>query len=168
MIIAAIVLPMIPAYILVAADMRSDLSDLKPARALADKATALIGWPDLETGREQLVSVEQTRRHSPWAARMLGYMMDGYEPSRDGAQVEMFILMPEAGQFLHPAHRIPGEMVEIWLSSPSPFQYRRMVWVSGVLARTPGRRDPDKASYVMKAASVEPAAQSDLTRWFKP
>jgi hypothetical protein len=37
-----------------------------------------------------------------------------------------------------------------------------------VLARTPGRRDPDKASYVMKAASVEPAAQSDITRWFKP
>ena len=32
-------------------------------------------------------------------------MMDGYRPSRDGEQVSMFILLPEAGQFLHPAHR---------------------------------------------------------------
>lgn len=159
---------MILAYILVAADMRSDLSDLKPSGEMPDKATALIGWPDLETAPEQLVSLEQTRWHSPRAARMLGYMMDGYQPSRDGAQVEMFILMPEAGQFLHPAHRIPDEMVEIWLSRPLPFQYRRLVWVSGLLARVAGRRISEKASYAMKNASVEPATQSDITRWFKP
>ena len=158
MIIGAVALPLVLAYILVAADMRSDLSDLKPARALADEATALIGWPDLE----------HLHWNSPPRARMLGYMMDGYTPTPDGSQVEMFILMPEAGHFLHPAHRVPDEMVEIWLTRPQPFTYRRLVWVSGVLSRTPAPRQSGKASYVMQEAQVEPALQSDITRWFKP
>src|SRR5665213_1192554 len=149
-IIAAVGLPVILTYILVAADMRSDLSDLKPAQASADTWTALIGWPELETadldrrsGRPAPFDIARGRPR----ARMLGYMMDGYKPSRDGDRVEMFILLPEAGQFLHPAHRIPDQMVEVRLTRPASFTYRRLVWVSGVLARTPGRRDPDKALY---------------------
>jgi hypothetical protein len=80
----------------------------------------------------------------------------------------MFILLPEAGQFLHPAHRIPNQMVEIWLSHPLPFTYRRLVWVSGVLVRTPGRRNSDKSVYAIKGAAVELAVETDITRWFTP
>jgi hypothetical protein len=80
----------------------------------------------------------------------------------------MFILLPEAGQFLHPAHRIPDQMVEVWLARPTPFTYRRLVWASGVLARTPGRRDPDKALYSLKDSVIENAENRDITRWFRP
>ena len=98
---------------------------------------------------------------------MLGYMMDGSQRAQDGAQVETFILMPDAGQFLHPAHRIPDEMVETWLARPAPFQYRRLVWVSGVLARIPRRPHSNRALYAIKDAEVAPAPESDITRWFK-
>jgi hypothetical protein len=173
MIIAAVGLPLILAYILVAADMRSDLSDLKPAQASLDQPTALVGWPGLEAADTEKragrpISVEEARWRSQPRVRMLGYMMDGYTPSRDGSPVEMFILLPDAGQFLHPAHRIPNQMVEIWLTHPAPFVYRRLVWVSGALARTSRRPDFEKASYAMKDAVVEPAIEREITRWFTP
>lgn len=166
MIIAGLGLPLTLAYILVAADMRSDLSDLKPTQALIDETTALIGWPELETQDGRPISVEQASWHAKRRVRMLGYMMDGYNPSRDDVRVEMFILMPDAGHLLHPAHRIPTEMVEVWLKRPTPFKFRRLVWVSGVFVGTPGRPDTDKASYAMTDAEVESAAESDITRWF--
>jgi hypothetical protein len=165
-IIAAVALPMILALILVAADMRIDLSDLKPVQAAADLAPVTIGWEDLETDNGHPVSLDQARWQS--RVRMLGYMMDGDRPSRDGTPVDLFVLMPEAGHWLHAAHRFPSQMVEIRLARPLPFQYRRLVLASGVLARMPGRRDPDKASYVIQDAVVEPAEQRDITRWFQP
>jgi hypothetical protein len=167
-IIAAVGLPMILAYVLVAADMRTELSELKPRASGGGAAATLIGWPDLEARNGSPLSFEDARWNSQPRVRMLGYMMDGYTASRDGDQVEMFILLPDAGQFLHPAHRVPKQMVEIWLSNSVPFTFRRLVWTSGILARTPGRRDSDKALYVMKDASVEPATESDITRWFTP
>jgi hypothetical protein len=154
--------PVILAYVLIAADMRIDLSDLKPAQASTDESTTLIGWPELEAAG----SARQW--HARPRARMLGYMMDGYTPSRDGEPVKMFILLPEAGQVLHAAHRIPDQMVEIWLRHPAPFAFRRLVWVSGMLDRAPPRRDFDEALYTIKDASVESASDRDITRWFRP
>ncbi len=80
----------------------------------------------------------------------------------------MFILLPEAGQLLHPAHRIPDQMVEIWPVYPAQFRFRSLVWAEGVLSRTTARRDSDKALYSMTSADVQPAVQSDITLWFKP
>ena len=47
-IICAVGLPLILAFILIAADMRTDLSDLIPSEALSEPSTTLIGWRDLE------------------------------------------------------------------------------------------------------------------------
>src|ERR1019366_10386381 len=150
---------MILALILVAADMRIDLSDLKPVQATAHLVPATIGWEDLETDSGRPVSMDQARWQS--RVRMLGYMMDGNQPARDGTPVDLFVLMPEAGHWLHPAHRFPSQMVEIRPMRTLPFQYRRLVWVSGVLSRMPGRPDPDKASYVIQDAAVEPALERE-------
>ncbi len=80
----------------------------------------------------------------------------------------MFVLMPEAGHFLHPAHRIPEEMVEVWLNRPAWFKYRRLVWVSGVLARTSNSPKSDKALFAMYNALIMPAADAEIARWFTP
>lgn len=173
MIICAIVLPLILAFILVGADMRSDLSDLIPREALPDQSTVLIGWGDLEIPEGRSVSLEQTRWQPQRRVRMLGYMMDGYmnrvrNPSPDNTPVKMFVLLPEAGQILHAAHRIPDQMVEIWPTSPVAFKYRSLVWATGTLARISGRQDADRALYAMTGAEVKPAVQSDITLWFKP
>jgi hypothetical protein len=159
MILAAVGLPVLLAYILVAVDMRPDLSDLKPVRSLQDSTLALIGWPDLP------LRVPAT---SSARVRMLGYMMDGYRPLPDGATVNMFILMPEAGQLLHPAHRVPDQMVEIWLTRPVPFRDRSLVWVSGTLWRTTAPAKSNRAGYAIKDATVELASDSDIGLWFRP
>jgi hypothetical protein len=167
-IIVAISLPMVLAFLLVAFDMRTDLSDLKPSRPLADKETALIGWQELGTGNGRARPAAAQRWSALPRARMLGYMMDGYQPSQEGSPVTMFILLPEAGQFLHPAHRVPDQMVEIRLTQAVPFQYRRLVWASGVMTSMTDLKQREKALYAMQDASMEPAAQLDIADWFRP
>ncbi len=164
-IMAAVGLPVLLACMLVAEDMRSDLSDLKPAQSSVSNGMPVIGWPDLDPRDGHAA---QTRWPPQALVKMLGYMMDGYTPSRDGAQISMFILMPEAGHFLHPAHRIPEEMVEIWLNRPVWFKYRRLVWVSGLLTRANKTSDRDKALFSMRDALAVPAADQEIARWFVP
>lgn len=168
MILASVALPLLLALILVGMDMRSDLSGLKPAQAGADQAQALIGWPDLDPRDGHPA---QTRWPSQTRIKMLGYMMDGYmmdgyTASPDGALVSMFILMPEAGHFLHPAHHIPEEMVEVWLSRQVSFKYRSLIWVSGVLGRSTGPSTSGTALFAIRDAKVEPATETDITRSF--
>lgn len=94
-------------------------------------------------------------------------MMDVYRPVPDGAKAGMFILMPEAGHFLHPAHRIPEEMVEVSPVRPLPFQYRRLVWVWGLLGRVTreaesGAARRETALFAMSDAEVRPADNTDI------
>jgi hypothetical protein len=156
-IIAALAFPMILAVALVGMDMRSDLSELKSMGQVDDKGALSVGWPDLEREPEGSQRV-----------RMIGYMMDGYQPSRNGATVDMFVLLPEAGQFLHPAHRIPNQMVEVRPSHPVVFHYRDLVWATGILNRTMSIHGDDKAAYAMIAAEVSPATERDIGKWFRP
>jgi hypothetical protein len=161
MIMGAVGLPVLLACMLVAEDMRTDLSDLKPVA----RAQALVGWADLDP-RDG--NPAQTRWPPHTLVKMLGYMMDGYSPSADGSEVRMFVLMPEAGHFLHPAHRIPEEMVEVWLNRPAWFKYRRLVWVSGVPERNSSISKSDKALFAMHEALITPAADPEIAQWFTP
>jgi hypothetical protein len=139
-------------------DMRSDLSELKSTGQTDETGAVPLGWPELESQRQV----------SRQLVRMLGYMMDGYQPAREGTRVEMFILLPEAGQFLHPAHRIPNQMVEVRPRQPVVFRYRDLVWASGILSPIVGLSRDQKAAYTMTAAEVKPASQRDIGRWFHP
>jgi hypothetical protein len=155
-ILAALGFPLVLAYILVAVDMRSDLSELNPAKQVDDEGSIPVGWPELE------------RDGAQGRVRMIGYMMDGYQPSSDGAPVDMFILLPEAGQFLHPAHRIPNQMVEVRPPRPVPLRRRELVWAVGTLNRTTGKPGEEKAAWAMGDAEVEAAAERDIGKWFRP
>jgi hypothetical protein len=156
-IISAIVFPMLLAVAFVGMDMRSDLSELKSSAQMDNKGAVPVGWPDLERWNDGLGRV-----------RMIGYMTDGYQPSRDGATVDMFVLLPEAGQFLHPAHRIPNQMVDVHPIHPVVFRYRDLVWASGTLTRTIGSPGAERAAFALTAAEVNPAAERDIGRWFHP
>jgi hypothetical protein len=164
MVMAAVVGPCLLMVFLIAADMRMDLSELEPRttdtcspcaqiptpnRSGGEAATPLIGWPRLREGR-----LPQGR------VRMAGYMMDGYRPVPDGTAVTMFILMPEAGQLFHPAHRAPDEMVEVWMPPGRTIGYRDrgLVSVEGLLRRT--------AAFSMMDARVAPAEERDIAKWF--
>lgn len=155
-ILAAIGFPLLLAYILVAADIRSDLSELKPARPVDDQGFVPVGWAELE------------EHGAHGRVRMIGYMMDGYRASSGSAAVDMFVLLPEAGQFLHPAHRIPNQMVEVWPRHLVHFTNRELVWVVGTLNRTIGKAGDEKAAWAMGDADVTPAEPREIGKWFQP
>ncbi len=155
-IIAVIGLPLFLGYILVAADIRADLSELKPVKRVDDAGFVPMGWPDLEG--------PVTR--SP--VRMIGYMMEGYRSRPGSANVDMFVLLPEAGQFLHAAHRIPNQMVEVWPRRPVLFRDRQLVWAVGRLNRTMRNAGEEKAAWAMGEAEVQPAEPRDIRKWFEP
>ena len=155
-ILFAIGFPLLLGSILVAVDMRSNLSDLKPSKEeVDDEGFVPIGWPELEAQRAQ------------GRVRMPGYMAEGYRPSAEGTKVDMFILLPEAGHFLRPAHRIPNQMVEIRTEWPVDFKDRQLVRVSGKLDRTFGKPGAEMAAWAIVQADVRPARQQDILKWFQ-
>jgi hypothetical protein len=158
---------MVLALILVAMDMRVDLDELRSSGKTDDAGTLAIGWSELKVPHE-FSAAETAGESRSGRVRMIGYMMDGYRPSRDGEQVEMFILLPEAGEFLHPAHRVPDKMVEVRPVHPIAFRYRQLVWASGTLNRTLARRGDDRAAWAMSDAEVSPASDRDIGKWFHP
>jgi hypothetical protein len=160
-------IPTFLAFVLVAVDMRSDLDELKSSGQTDDQGAMPIGWPELE-GQIDRSTAFQPANWESQRVRMIGYMMDGYKPSRDDEQVSMFILLPEAGQFLHPAHRIPNQMVEVRPLHPVSFRYRELVWAFGTLNRTAARLGDEKAAYAMGNADVTPASERDISKWFHP
>jgi hypothetical protein len=147
------------AWFLVAADMRSDLSALRPLGKTTDVRTVLISWPEL---RDSLGSPD-TR------VRMLGYMMEAGLCKPKGEEITTFILTPRAGQMLRAASRNPADGVEVRLRRSAHFSNRELVWVCGRIehaARPSG--GTSATSYVMMDSEVSPAEQREITRWFTP
>ncbi|MCU1325679.1 MAG: hypothetical protein JWN34_1049 [Bryobacterales bacterium] len=157
LIAAAIVCPMFLAFILIGADMRTDLSAIKALPQALRGDTTLVGWADLET-----------QKRSSHRTRMLGYVMDGDRPVPDGTRVTTFVLMPEAGHLMHPAHRNSEEMVEVHLAPglTVPYRDRTLSWAVGNLERKAGKPRFGQAAWVMSNAYVQRAVQRDIARWF--
>ena len=140
--------------------MRIDLSELEPKRAGTEAGASLVGWATLDS--EKPADLPRGK------VRMLGYRMDGYPGcARRHAREDVHA---DAGQLLHAAHRIPDEMVEVWLEAGRtvPYRDRSMVWTQGILRH----RQPDAAegiaAYAMDHASVESATDRDLGQLFVP
>ena len=161
--------PMLLGFYLISLDTRPDLSDALPSTARTTNDAILVGWPSLREpdyfSRSRYPEVPKNGT----VAKMLGYMMDGYKYAGDGVPVKMFMLMPSAGHFLHPAHRDPDEMVEVWLKSgTAKFKNRQLVWACGEFERLAQHSTEEHALYALRNASVAPASYGDIKTWFGP
>lgn len=163
-IIAAIAGPCVLVFFLIAQDIRIDLSDLKPRYDTVENGAVLLGWPSLSRSEDHNVPLPRGR------CRMIGYMMQNVPAVPDGTPVNRFVLMPEAGQLLHPAHRIPDEMIEVWLAEGTtiPFHDRLLVWVDGVLRENVSYSTGPSAAYAFSRATVTSAVERDVSKWFTP
>jgi hypothetical protein len=157
---AAIVVPMLLTGGLIALDMRTDLSDLKARPSAHVDGFQIVGWSDLRS----------LTPGQPVQAAMLGYMMDGPHPVADGTPVETFALLPDAGHWLHPAHREADESVEVWLPVDLPIRYsgRKLIEVSGMLLRKPGHLREGEAGYTLANAEVRFAGDRRIMEWLQP
>jgi hypothetical protein len=60
-------------------------------------------------------------------------MTDGDRPIPKGGRITDFVLLPNAGNFLHPAHRLGDQMIAVYLREGEwiAFSPMALVWVAG-------------------------------------
>jgi hypothetical protein len=163
--VAAIYLPVLAIVMVTTEKAGPDLSDLTPVAGRSDQY-AVLAWPELERGRHAL----RTNSISSGALiRAPGYMMNGDRPVRDGERVQGFVLLPDAGSAVHPAHRFGDQMIEVRLEAGSPvrFSERSLVWVWGTLQMLPGDPLGHVPLYVLEHARTEPATNADIRKYLK-
>jgi hypothetical protein len=73
------------------------------------------------------------------------------------ARSPRFVLMSDAGQLFHPAHLDPSHMVEVSLKQPVRFDFRRLIWASGLLGRARWKPAYGEPGWTMTNAHIEPA-----------
>ena len=88
-----------------------DLSDLTP-----------IGQPPGQYELLNWFALRHGRFSSEAAVQALGYMVESDRSPQAGDWVRDFVLLPEAGNLLHPAHRIPDEMIAVRLREGEQIQ----------------------------------------------
>ncbi len=95
--------------------------------------------------------------------------MDGSRPVRDGQPVRNFVLLPEAGDALHPAGRLGDEMINVELRAGTevPFSGRSLVWVWGTWRALPGEPSGHEALYALENARAESADKKDMPKYFR-
>ena len=163
--VALILLPVIALVIAFTETAGPDLFELTPVAGHSDQYLVLA-WPDLERGRHAL----HTGSISSGAMiRALGYMMEGDRPIHDGDRVPGFILLPDGGNVVHPAHRFGDGMMDVRLEAGSTvrFSERSLVWVWGTLRMLQGDPLGHSPLYVLEHARTEPASKADIRRYFK-
>jgi len=96
-------------------------------------------------------------------------MMKGDWPVRDGERVQSFVLLPDAGNPMHPAHRFGDQMIDVRLDGDTAvrFSERSLVWVWGTLRMLPGDPSGHKPLYVLENARTEPANKADIQKYFR-
>lgn len=165
MLASAICLPAFVSVVLITNAARQDLFDLSPVVASSDQYS-MLAWQQLERGRHALSAGAIS---SGALMRALGYMMDGDRPVHDGERVRNFVLLPEAGNPVHPAHRFGDRMIDVRLSAgnESRFSGRSLVWVWGTLRMLPGNSSGHEPLYILEDARTEPANKADIPKYFK-
>ena len=111
----------------------------------------------------------QQASHADAAVQALGYMLESGQPVRSGDWVQDFVLVPDAGNLLHPAHRIPDEMIAVRLQDGEQIQLslRSLVWVRGRFRPTPGDPAGFQPLYRIDHARAQLADKSDISRYFR-
>jgi len=96
-------------------------------------------------------------------------MADDDQAVRDGTSVENFVLLPDAGTLLHPAHRHGDQMIAVRLKSGYTIRFAegRLLWVWGTLRVLPGDTEGRDPLYVLEDARAELAMKADMAKYFR-
>jgi hypothetical protein len=143
------------------------LSDLSPVTRQSGKY-ALLDWPALR--QESHAPNAELPIISGAAVQALGYMVEGEDkPAGPGTRVKEFVLLSEAGNIIHPAHRFGDEMIAVHLREGDEmlFSPRRLVWVWGTFRASLGDPAGPKPLYHLDQAQAQPADRTDIRRYFE-
>jgi len=129
--------------------------------------SVLLGWAALE--RNQHAMRQGAAAYSGERVRMLGYMTDGGRQIRSGDFVHDFLLLPESGNWLHPAQLFGDQMVDVHLPAghPALFSPGSLVWVEGLLGVLPGDPLGSRPLYELSRTTVRFAGKSEIRMYFR-
>jgi hypothetical protein len=150
--------PVLGTLLAIVSTTEPDLSHLTPIRRAPD-GYVLLNWFALQQGR---ISSEAS-------AQALGYMVESDRARHTGEWVRDFVLLPDAGNLLHPAHRIPDQMIAIRLRESEQIQFspRSLVWVWGMFRESPADPAGIQPLYHLDEARVKRADKADIAKYFR-
>lgn len=152
----------------IASTSQPDLSDLSPSKAQSGEYVPL-GWSTLLRNHSRALNARATI-FSGASIQGLGYMMEGAQPIAAGQPTKSFVLLPDAGNLLHPAHRFGDQMIAVHLRETDAitFSPRALVWVWGTLQTLPGDPAGGEPLYVLGNARAELVPKTEIRRYFRP
>jgi hypothetical protein len=151
--------PVIGTVAVVVSTGELDLGDLKPLKQ-TEGNDPVLEWTALRRDHSPAIAAD-SQAFSGARIRALGYMTDG---DRAGD----FVLLRDAGNLLHPAHRLGDQMIAIRLQEGERMRFSPMelVWVAGILRVTPGDPAGPKPLYALVQARSQRAEKADLQKYF--
>ena len=155
--------PILGTIYVTASTSEPDLSDLTPIAQRAGNYLVL-NWSELLQEKPHDLNIRTGAE-----VQALGYMMNSDRSTGNDQWVQDFVLLPEAGTLLHPAHRIRDQMIAVHLEDGARIQFapRALVWVWGNFRASAGLGPRSEALYVLDSARAKPADRADIQRYFK-
>jgi hypothetical protein len=139
---------MLTSVVLAAVSIRPSFYGRTFHSAVDASGAALVDWRTLEQLSRPV--------RLPSAVRLAGYMLPFDErPDREG-RVSRFLLVPDAGNWLHPPHLDAGSVVIVRMDrgAKTPLLDRRPVWVTGDIAPSLIRTAWLEGAYQLTASAV--------------
>jgi hypothetical protein len=150
--------PLVAAAILIGVSTRPDLAYRKFSQTGNQTDGITLDWPTLYGLKENHAAVEHLRAALPTSkVRVPGYMIAFEQVPDKNSEVTQFLLVPDPGNWLHPPHLDPGDVVFVRLEGGTKARFldRRPVWAIGKLSLSPVRRGAVEAAYPMWASDVQ-------------
>jgi len=160
--------PILGTIFVTASTSEPDLSELAP---ISDSSAGytVLSWSALLQDHPPELAKTKITIAAGTNVQALGYMLDGDRPISKGEWVTEFMLLPEAGNLMHPAHRIRDQMIAIHLEDGKGIQFspRALTWVWGSFGVSSQPSVRSKPLYTFERARVKPADRADIKRYFK-
>jgi hypothetical protein len=150
--------PVLGTLLAIVSTTEPDLSELVPIRQ-PPGGYVLLNWFALRQGRFSPAESVQA----------LGYMLESDQSAHTGDWVRNFVLLPDAGNLLHPAHRIPDQMIAVRLREGEQIQFspRSLVWVWGTFRASAADPAGVRPLYHFDEARVKRADKSEISKYFR-
>jgi hypothetical protein len=159
--------PILGTIFVTTATSEPDLAELVPTnRRIANYV--VLNWSELL--RDPASDTRKaTSGLSDSEVQALGYMFDGDRPISKGEWVKEFVLLPEAGTLIHPAHRIRDQVITVHLEDSKGVQFspRVLIWVWGIFRASSEPAVRSRPLYTLEHARVNLADKADIPRYFR-
>jgi len=149
------------------ATSQPDLAELVPINSRVANYVVL-NWSQLLRNQSSDIR-DATLGLSEIEVQALGYMFDGDRPISKGEWVREFVLLPEAGTLMHPAHRIRDQVITVHLEDSKGVQFspRLLIWVWGSFRASSEPAVRSRPLYRLEQARVKLADKADIPRYFR-